>query len=81
LITIKSEAAAREKMISAPVARLHSDGASPMSVRADNPVPPAFGCGVDGDGIAAEFQDGASPRTAGAGKAVAAEPSCFRAEA
>jgi len=52
-----------------------------MSVRADNPVPPAFACGVDGDGIAAEFQDGASPRTAGTGKAVAAEPSCFRAEA
>lgn len=55
-----------------------------MSVRADKPVPPVFAQprGVDGDDITAAFPDGASPRTADpAGKAIAAEPSCFRAEA
>ncbi|CAN7403559.1 hypothetical protein [Caulobacter sp. LjRoot300] len=55
-----------------------------MSARADKPVSPVFTRprDVDGDAITAAFQDGASPRTAGPeGKAIAAEPSCFRAEA
>lgn len=55
-----------------------------MSARSDKPVPPVFTQpgGVDGDDITAAVQGSASPRTAGpAGKAIAAEPSCLRAEA
>jgi hypothetical protein len=74
LITIKSQAAAREKMMSAPVARLHPDGAASMSARADKPIlPVVIPAHGGGGGAKTALQDRVWPRTI--------DPCCSPAEA